>query len=186
MSFDTDLQLASQEFAKVIEHLKAEYSRLQAGRASANLLDSIMVDMYGSSQPLKAVGNVSVPDSKTIQIQPWDKTALASIEKAISNAGLNLNPVNDGNLIRIVLPALTEERRKDLVKIVNKMAEDGRISIRNVRQKFQTKFKEDEKKGEMSEDDLRGAEKKLQDLVDKFNKEVEENARLKETDIMTV
>lgn len=186
MSFDSDLQAASQEFAKVLEHLKAEYSRLQAGRASANLLDGVQVEMYGSAQPIKAVGNITIPDSKTIQIQPWDKSALAPLEKAIASAGLNLNPVNDGNLIRIVLPALTEERRRDLVKVVNKMAEESRISVRNIRQKFQTKFKEAEKKGEMSEDELRGAEKKLQDTVDKYNKEIEDTAKAKEADIMTV
>lgn len=186
MSFDSDLQSASQEFAKIIEHLKLEYSRLQAGRASASLVEGVQVDMYGSMQPLKAVGNIAITDSKTIQIQPWDKSALAAIEKAIQNAGLNLNPVNDGVLIRIVLPALNEERRRDLVKLVNKMAEDARISVRNVRQKFHTKFKEDEKKGDMSEDDLRSAEKKLQDVVDKFNKEIEEVSKAKESDIMTV
>lgn len=176
----------SEEFAKILEHLKVEYGRLQAGRASANLLDGVQVDMYGSMQPMKAVGNISVPDSKTIQIQPWDKSALAAIEKAISNAGLNLNPTNDGNLIRIILPALTEERRRDLVKIVHKMAEEARISVRNIRQKIQTRDKDAEKKGEMSEDDLRGAEKKLQEAVDKINKEIEEAAKAKEADIMTV
>lgn len=186
MSTESDLQLVGQEFLKVVEHLKSEYGRLQAGRASANLFEGVQVDSYGSMQPLKAVGNITIPDSKTIQIQPWDKGILAAIEKAIMNTGLNLNPTNDGSIIRIVLPALTEERRKDLVKIVHKIAEDSKISVRNIRQKYIAKFKESEKAGEISEDLMHGAEKKLQEAVDKVNKEIEEVAKAKEADIMTV
>lgn len=186
MSTDQVLQDALNEFKKITDHLKTEYSRLQAGRASAAILEGIDVEAYGTPQSIKAVGNITVPDSKTIQVQPWDKSVLAAIEKAISNAGLGLNPVNDGNIIRIVIPALTEERRRELVKVVNKLAEEARISVRNARHKAHDSVKNMEKSGEISEDDMRAGEKRLQEKVDSVNKEIEDMAKSKESDIMTI
>lgn len=180
------LNTAKAEFAKTIEHLKVEYSKLQIGRASSALIEDVKVDAYGTQQPLKACASISVPDPKTIQIQPWDKGILNQIDVAIQNAGLNLNPVNDGNFIRINIPPLTEERRTDLTKHVHKLAEDARISVRTARQTAHEAFKKLEQDKEISEDDMHHANKQLQDEVDKANKEIEEIAKVKEKDIMTV
>ncbi|MFC1599977.1 ribosome recycling factor [Patescibacteria group bacterium] len=177
---------AKDEFAKAIEHLKVEYGKLQIGRASSALIEDVKVDAYGTQQPLKACASISVPDPKTIQIQPWDKGILNQIEAAIQNAGLNLNPVNDGNFVRINIPPLTEERRTDLTKHVHKLAEDARISVRNARQVAHEAYKKLEGDKAISEDDMHHANKQLQDEVDKTNKDIEELAKAKETDIMTV
>lgn len=183
---DQTISNAVQDFNQALEHLKQAFSRLQAGRASASLLDGVQVESYGSMQPLKAVGNISVPDAKTIQIQPWDKSMLGPIEKAIASGHLNLNPVNDGNMIRIVIPQLTEDRRRDLTKQVHKLAEDAKISVRNSRQKAHTHMKEMQKNSEITEDDLRSGEKRLQEKVDNINKQIDELAKAKESDIMTI
>jgi len=180
------LHTAQTDLTKVFEHLKSEYSRLQVGRASAALVDALMVDAYGSKQPLKAVASISVPDARTVQIQPWDKSQLAAIEKAIQQSDLNLNPVNDGVFVRLTLPPLTEERRKDLSKVVHRLAEESRISVRNVRQKAHDKVKEMEKNKELTEDQVKSFQKKLQDKVDATNLEIEKMSKSKENDIMTV
>lgn len=180
------LEEAKKEFAKAIDHLKSEYAKLQLGRATSSLVEDVKVEAYGTTQPLKALANISIPDPKTIQIQPWDKGVLNQIEVGIQNAGLNLNPVNDGNFIRINIPPLTEERRAELTKHVHKLAEDARISIRNARQTAHEAFKKLEADKEISEDDMHNANKMLQDEVDQANKEIEELAKQKEQDIMTV
>lgn len=180
------LNTAKDEFAKSIDHLKAEYAKLQIGRASSALIEDVKVEAYGTQQPLKGCASISVPDPKTIQIQPWDKGILNQIEAAIQNAGLNLNPVNDGNFVRINIPPLTEERRAELSKHVHKLAEDARISVRTARQTAHETFKKLEQDKEISEDDMHHANKQLQDEVDKANKEIEELAKAKESDIMTV
>lgn len=180
------MQTAQTDLTKVFEHLKGEYARLQVGRASAALVDALMVDAYGSKQPLKAVASISVPDARTVQIQPWDKSQLAAIEKAVQQSDLNLNPVNDGAFIRLNLPPLTEERRKDLSKVVHRLAEESRISVRNVRQKAHDKVKEMEKNKELTEDQVKSFQKKLQDKVDATNLEIEKMSKSKENDIMTV
>jgi|WetSurMetagenome_2_1015567.scaffolds.fasta_scaffold63578_2 ribosome recycling factor len=177
---------AQAEFTKILEHLKSEYSRLQIGRASASLVESVSVEAYGSKQQIKALANISIPDAKTIQIQPWDKSLLSAIEKAIQTSDLNLTPVNDGIVIRLNLPVLTEERRKDLGKVVNRMAEESRIGVRNVRQKLHDKGKEREKSKEATEDQMKMFQKKLQDKVDATNLEIEQMAKGKEHDVMTV
>src|SRR5579883_641461 len=151
------------EMKKVIEHLKTEFSHLQVGRASASLVENIMVEAYGSHQPLKGLAHISVPDAKTIQIQPWDKSTLQPIEKAIQIANLGLTPSNDGIVIRINIPPLTEERRRELTKVVNKLAEDARIGIRHARQTVMDKIRAQEKAKEISEDMAKGLEKKLQE-----------------------
>ncbi len=180
------LNAAKEEFTKSIEHLKNDFSKLQLGRASSALIEDVKVEAYGTTQPLKALANISIPDPRTIQIQPWDKGVLNQIDVGIQNAGLNLNPVNDGNFIRINIPPLTEERRAELTKHVHKLAEDCRISVRNARQVAHEAFKKLETDKTISEDDMHIANKLLQDEVDKANKQIEELAKQKEQDIMTV
>ena len=167
---------------KALDHLQDEYSTLQTGRASAALVDSLQVESFGAVMPLKALASISIPESNQIAIQPWNRDQLSSIEKAIRESNLGLNPTNDGIMIRIVLPPLTEERRRDLVKLVHKYAEEARISVRNARHEGM----KDLKAVEMSEDELKGKEKKLQTIVDEFNEKIEETAKHKEKDILTI
>ncbi len=180
------LETAKKEFKNTIDHLHNEYAKLQMGRANTSLVEDVMVTAYGTDQPIKALASISIPDPRTIQIQPWDKGVLNQIESGIQQAGLNLTPVNDGVAIRINIPALTEERRAELTKIVHKLAEDARISIRNARQTAHEAFKKLENDKEISEDDFHLANKHLQEAVDKANDEIEEIAKAKEKDIMTV
>lgn len=180
------IDAAQQDFQKTIQFLKSEYAKLQIGRANSTFVEDIKVEAYGTQQPLKALASVSCPDAKTIQIQPWDKGVASAIEKAIQISGLGLNPVNDGRFIRINMPPLTEERRRELVKVVHKMAEDGRISVRQARQKAHDTLRELEKQKTISEDEARLGEKHLQEKVDHVNKEIEEIAKQKEQDIMTI
>jgi len=177
---------AKGKMAKALEYLHEEFGKLQTGRANAALVEGVMVDSYGAKMPLKGMANITIPESDQIAIQPWNRDQLVNIEKAITDANLGFTPQNDGAMIRIILPNLTEERRKDLVKLVNKYAEDSRISIRNSRHEALSAMKELEKAKEVSEDELRGKEKELQVIVDDFNKEVETTSKHKETDIMTI
>ena len=186
MSTQPVIDTARVEFKKTVNHLKESFSKLQIGRASTTLIEDVKVEAYGTLQPLKAVASVSCPDAKTIQIQPWDKSNLSHIENAIKLSGLNLNPINDGQYVRISIPALTEERRADLTKIVHKMAEEARIAVRASRQTAHEAFKKLESDKKISEDENHGADKKLQDEVDKANKELEDIAKAKEHDIMTI
>ncbi len=186
MLTDAILQAAEVEFKKILEHLKTEYSHLQIGRASTAIVESVMVEAYGTRQPLKAVASVSVPDAKTIQIQPWDKGMLKAIEQGIQMSGLNLTPNNDGIVIRINIPPLTEERRRDLTKVVHRMAEEARIAVRHGRQQSMDKIKVMEKNKEITEDETRGSEKRLQEKVDMTNREIDNIAKNKESDVMTV
>lgn len=174
------------DFSKVINHLKDEFAGLQIGRASAGLVEGLMVETYGSMQPLKAIASVSVPDARTIQIQPWDRGVLSVVEKAIRESDLNLNPSNNGLAIILSIPPLTEERRRDLVKVVGRMAEDARISVRNLRHDAMAVYKRQEHDGEMSEDERKRAEKVLQEKVDAVNAEITDLAKKKEEAIMTV
>ncbi len=183
---DDELNQLQSDLDKNFIHLKDEYSRLQIGRASAALVESIHVDSYGVKQQLKALATIVIPDAKTIQIQPWDKSQLGPIEKAISLSDINISPVNDGTSIRINIPPLTEERRKDLAKVVHRLLEEARISGRNLRQKVHDKFKGMEKNGDITEDDAKSADKRLQEKVDKMNQQIEELAKKKENDVMTV
>lgn len=183
---DQILAAADSEFSRIMEHLKGEYARLQIGRASAALVENLQVEVYGSKQPLKAVASISVPDAKTIQIQPWDKSQLSVIEKGIQVSDLHLTPLNDGVTIRLNIPALTEERRKDLSKVVNRLAEDSRIAVRHGRQKAHDEIKSKEKTSLLTEDQAKLAEKKLQEKVDRINGDIEHMAKNKEKDVMTV
>ena len=186
MSQFESIENAKIEFKKAKEHLQGELSRLQVGRASPVLVEDISVDAYGSPQTIKGVSSISIPDPRTIQIQPWDKGLLTHIEKAIIGVGTGLNPKNDGVCIRINIPPLTEERRKELAKIVGKLTEEAKITIRGFRQDVQKKLKNLKTDSEITEDDFFMAEKELQDEIDIVNKEIDEMAKLKEKDIMTV
>lgn len=180
------INTANTEFQKALIYLKNEFARLQVGRASPALVEDLKIEAYGGLQPLKGLASVSVPDPKTLQIQPWDKSLLGTIERAIQSANLGLNPINDGRVLRLPMPPLTEERRKELVKVVHQMAENAKISIRNARGSAHSAFKIMEEGKEISEDERRLSEKHLQEKVDSANKEVEEIAKKKEQDIMTI
>ncbi len=176
-----DQQLAV-ELDKIVSFLQGEYGRLQTGRASASLVEHLNVEAYGSTQPLKNLANISVPEARQIVIQPWDKGVMAAIEKAINTSNLGLNPLNDGLLIRLTIPQLTEERRKEMVKLVGKLAEEARISVRNVRQDAIKKIK----KEEVGEDEAKRQEAGIQGQVDKANGQIDEIAKKKEEDVMRV
>ena len=169
-----------------LEHLHNEYAKIQTGRANTALIESVMVDSYGTKTPIKGVASLSIPEPTQIAIQPWDKSQIPAIEKAILEANLGFNPQNDGTFIRLNIPPLTEERRKDLVKLVHKHAEDARISVRNVRHNVINEYKTMEKNKEIGEDELRSKEKDIQEKVDEYNKKIEESAKHKEQDVMTV
>ncbi|MBU1017561.1 ribosome recycling factor [Patescibacteria group bacterium] len=171
-----------QKCQDAMDHLHQDYAKIQTGRANTALVESIMVDSYGAKVPLRGVATISIPEPKQIAIQPFNRDQLQSIEKALLEADLGLTPQNDGSFIRLNLPPLTEERRKELVKLVHKYAEDSRISIRNARHEALGQLKG----MEISEDELKGKEKNVQDKVDEFNKKVEEAAKKKEEDVMTV
>lgn len=176
----------TEKFDKAIEHFKVELSQLRTGRASAALVENIMVDSYGSKMPITHIASVSVPDARTIAIQPWDKSNIGPIEKAIQVANIGLNPVNEGNLIRLNIPQMTEERRKDLVKVLGQMIEQARIAIRNVREEIIKDFKKQEDDGTMTQDELTGQKKDLQEIVDKYNEQIKEIGAAKEKEIMTI
>ncbi|MFC1732593.1 ribosome recycling factor [candidate division KSB1 bacterium] len=169
-----------------LDHLHEEYTKIQTGRANAALVENVMVDSYGTKAPLKGVASISIPEPKQIAIQPWNRDQLPNIEKALIEADLGLTPQNDGVVIRLNLPPLTEERRKELVKLVTQYAETARISIRNARHDAVNHLKSLEKDKEISEDDLRAKEKEVQENVDGFNQKVEEASKKKEEDVMTV
>ena len=180
------VQKAQTDFQKTLEHLLEEYSGLQIGRASSSLVENLMVEAYGMMQPVKAVASVMVPDGRTVQIQPWDKAMLAGLEKAIRDSDLNLNPTNNGLAVILTIPPLTEERRRDLVKVVGRMAEEARIAVRNLRHDVLAQLKRQAHEGELTEDDQNKAEKDLQDAVNKINAQIDVEAKKKEESIMTV
>ncbi|MFN3469371.1 MAG: ribosome recycling factor [Novosphingobium sp.] len=167
-----------------IESLKGDLSGLRTGRANTALLDPIMVEVYGSHMPLAQVATVSVPEPRLISVQVWDKANVTPVEKAIRSAGLGLNPINDGNTLRLPIPDLTEERRKELAKFASKYAESARVAIRNVRRDGMDALKADENKKEISEDERKRAETELQKLTDDYIKQADEAASAKEKEIL--
>lgn len=175
-----------EKMSKTIDALKYDYTSIRAGRANAQMLDKIRVDYYGTPTPINQVGAISVPEPRTIMISPWDKSAMAEIEKAIRNSDLGLNPTNDGNVIRLSVPALTEERRKELAKQVHKVAEEFKVRLRNERRDANDKLKKMEKDGEITADELKKGQDDVQKTTDKFIKEIDEVAKAKEADIMEV
>jgi len=172
--------------ARSIEAFKKDLGKIRTGRASFSLLDGIKVDYYGTPTPLPQVGTLSVPESRMITVTPWDSKMVGPIEKAIQASGLGLNPSNDGKMVRIPIPPLTEERRKDLVKVVKKMAEDARIAVRNIRRESLEKIKEREKKKEISEDEMKRWQDRVQKETDSYVKKIDEILKAKEQEIMEV
>lgn len=174
------------DLEKAVEHLIVEIGQIRTGRANPALVENIMVDYYGTKTPLKQVASINVPESKLLVIQPWDKDSLVNIESAIRDSDLGFNPNNDGQVIRINIPSLTEERRKELVKVLNQRAEEGKISVRNVREEAWKEIQEQEREGKISEDDKFSGKDYLQKIVDEYNKKIEEIREKKEKEIITI
>ncbi|MDD4546986.1 MAG: ribosome recycling factor [Oscillospiraceae bacterium] len=177
---------AEEKMKKTIQVLIGEYAGIRAGRANPAVLDKVTIDYYDVPTPINQVAAVSVPEARTLLIQPWDKSIIKLIEKAIQTSDIGINPQNDGSVIRLLFPPLTEERRRDLVKGIYKYAEESKIAIRSIRRDAIDKLKELKKKSEITEDDLKTAEKRTQDLTDKYCKEIDDVASNKEKDIMEI
>ena len=169
---------------KTVEFMQTDFAAIRAGRANPHVLDRITVDYYGSATPIQQVGNISAPDPRTIMIQPWDKSLLKPIEKAIQKSDIGINPNNDGQVIRLVFPELTEERRKELAKDIKKKGEAAKVAVRNIRRDGADQFKKLEKASEITEDDLDLGNDKLQKLTDKFVKKVDSISADKEKEIL--
>lgn len=182
----TDTKLYEEKMNKTLDNLAGEYDTIRAGRANPHVLDRIRVDYYGTPTPIQQVGNVSVPEPRMLLIQPWDKSLLKAVEKAILTSDLGINPTNDGSVIRLLFPELTEERRKELSKDVKKKGENAKVAIRNIRRDANDTFKKMEKAGEISEDDLDQAVEKVQKLTDKMIEKVDKAIESKTKEIMTV
>ena len=175
-----------EKMLKTIEVVKANFASVRAGRANAGVLDRITVEYYGTPTPLNQVAAVSSPDPRTLVIQPWDNSLLKAIEKAIQTSDLGINPQNDGRVLRLAFPQLTEERRKELTKQVKKYGEEGKVAVRNIRRDAMDEIKKKTKKSEITEDDQRNLEKELQDLTDKRCKEIDELTAKKDKELMAV
>jgi ribosome recycling factor len=169
-----------------IESFRKDLGKVRTGRASFSLLDGVKVDYYGTPTPLQQVGTLSVPESRLITVTPWDAKMIGPIEKAIQGSGLGLNPASDGKVVRIPIPPLTEERRKELAKVVRKMAEDARVSVRNVRRESIEKLKDREKKREISEDDVKRGQDRIQKETDACVRKIDEILKTKEQEILEV
>lgn len=182
---DSRLQQYEDKMKKAYDFLEADYAAIRAGRANPHVLDKLRVNYYGTPTPIQQVGNVTVPEARIIQIAPWEKSLLKEIEKAILTSDIGINPTNDGSVIRLVFPELTEERRKDLVKDVKKKAEDGKVAIRNIRRDGNDALKK-LAKTEISEDEIKQLEDQLQKLTDKFIKDIDALMEVKSKEIMTV
>lgn len=182
---DERLQVYENKMQKAYEFLEADYATIRAGRANPHVLDKIKVDYYGTPTPIQQVGNISVPEPRIIQIAPWEKNLIKEIEKAIMTSDLGINPSNDGAVIRLVFPELTEERRKDLVKEVKKKGEDAKVAIRNIRRDGNDAFKK-LAKTEVSEDEIKQLEDKIQKMTDKYIKDIDSLIEVKSKEILTV
>ena len=174
------------KMSKSIDSVAADFAAVRAGRANASVLDRIMVDYYGSPTPIQQIAAISSPDPRILVITPWDGSALKGIEKAIQNSDLGINPQNDGRVIRLVFPQLTEERRKELTKQVKKYAEDAKVAMRNIRRDGMDYVKKLKKNSEITEDEQKKAEKDLQDMLDKYIKKVDEALAAKEKELMAI
>ncbi|MCC6485371.1 MAG: ribosome recycling factor [Armatimonadetes bacterium] len=183
----TDLMKdAEYRMQRAVEVAIEDFQTLRTGRANPTLLDHVMVDYHGTPMPINQLGTVTAPEPRQLLISPWDKQSIAAIEKAITNSDLGLTPSSDGNVIRLQIPYLTEERRKDMVKQLHKRAEDHRIAVRNVRRDVNDKLKHQEKEHEISEDDARRLQEQVQKLTDKFIEEIDRLQKNKETELMEV
>ena len=180
------LQNLEDKMNKTVGVLERDYKSIRAGRANVSVLDRITVDYYGTPTPIQQMAAVSVPEARVLLIQPWDVSAVKEIEKAILTSDIGINPQNDGKVIRLSFPPLTEERRKEIVKDVRKSAEDNKVAIRNLRRDAIEKLKAMKKDSKITEDDMSDGEKKVQNLTDKFCKEIDELAAVKEKEIMAI
>lgn len=180
------MQNTENKMNKAIASLEADYASIRAGRANPAILDKVTVEYYGTPTPIAQVGTVSVPEARSIVIQPWDASILKDIEKAIQTSDIGINPNNDGRVIRLNFPPLTEERRKDLCKSVSKRAEEAKVAVRNIRRDAIDGFKKQKKNNEITEDDLKNLEEKVQKLTDKFVKQIDDISVAKEKEIMEV
>ncbi len=174
------------DFEKILNHLKSEYAAIRTGRASIGLVENIIVECYGSKMPLNNLASISVPQPQTIFIQPWDKSIIKDIERAITVSGLGVNPIVDKDIIRVNIPSLTEERRKDLVKLVNKIEEEHKIRIRKIREDYMKKIDRMEENKEIREDEKFRLKEEVQEVVDEYNRQIEELTRKKEEEIMKI
>lgn len=180
------IEKTNNKMEKTIKVIKNEFTHIRTGRASSALIDRLDILYYGALTPLNQVANISVPESNLIVIQPWDKKCLAEIEKAIWKSDLGLTPSSDGNIIRLSIPPLNEERRKELVKLVKKDAENGKVAVRNVRREINELIKKDEKNKNISEDESKECQKEVQIITDKYIKKIDELLKIKEKEIMEV
>ena len=180
------VKVFDEKMTKAYNHLLSEYQTIRAGRANPHVLDKIKVDYYGTPTPLQQVGNISVPEPRMLQIAPWDKSLIKPIEKAILTSDIGINPSNDGTVIRLIFPELTEERRKDLAKDVKKKGEAAKVAIRNIRRDANDTFKKMNKANELTEDDQKDLENKLQKMTDKFVADIDKAVDAKTKDIMKV
>ncbi|MDP2683855.1 MAG: ribosome recycling factor [bacterium] len=174
------------KFDDAIKHFKNELTQIRTGRANPSLVENIRVDYYGTKTPLNQMANISAPDPKSLLIQPWDSNVIKEIEKSIQNSDLGLNPVNEGNQLRIPIPPLTEERRKELAKIVNEKSENARISIRNIREEIWKELKELKNDGDISEDEMFSQQKELQKVVNENNSLIKEITEKKEEEVLSI
>ena len=177
---------AEQKMKKTVDATQHDFSTIRTGRATPTLLDSVTADYYGSPTPINQMANISVPEPRQLLITPYDRSTLAAIEKAIKNSDININPVNTGTALRLSIPPLTEERRKEFVKILNKKAEEGRVAVRNIRRDANDQAKALVKKGEASEDDSKRSQDALQKLTDRTIAEIDQIARAKEAELLEV
>ena len=178
------IKKAEERMNRRIDHLCKEYSEIRAGRANPAVLDKVKVDYYGAPTPVNQLAAVSVTEARTLTIQPWDASILKQIEKAIQKSDIGINPNNDGKVIRLQFPPLTEDRRKEIVKDVQKLAEETKVQIRNVRRETIEKLKAMKKSGDLTEDDLKTAEKKMQKLTDSFTKKIDEASAAKQKEVL--
>lgn len=175
-----------QKMDKAIVYLLEEFGTIRAGKANSAVLDKISVDYYGSATPINQIGTISIPEPRMLVIQPWDAGMVKEVEKAILKSELGITPTNDGKSIRLVFPALTEERRRELVKMVSKKSEEAKVVIRGIRRDAIEAYKKMQKSSEITEDDLKGAEKDIQDLTDKYIKKIDEESKKKEKEILEI
>jgi len=177
---------ARTQMEKAVEAMRREFSSVRTGKASPALLDTVRVEAYGSKMPLNQVGTVTAPEPRMLVVQPWDKSLLKAIETAIVNADLGLNPSNDGNIIRIPIPPLTEERRKDMVRVLHKLAEEGRVAVRHARQEANKEIKKKQADHELSEDDAHRQMEQVQKLTDEYIAKIDQLLKAKEQEVMEV
>ncbi len=183
---NTVIKKADEKMSKSVSHLETEFSEVRAGRANPSVLDKVRVDYYGSPTPINQVAAVSITEARTLTIQPWDKSLLKAIEKAIQTSDIGINPQNDGSVIRMIFPPLTEERRKEIVKDIAKMGEETKVAVRSIRREAMDKIKAMKKSGEITEDDQKQGEKKIQDKTDSHIKAIDSMTEKKQKQIMEI